>query len=284
MNAMIKVPLQFAILLTGALVFTFFVFERPPILFNNAAAQTVAERAPERIAAIEQEYAAAFAGRRDAARRWAESGARSDGIEYQQADARLQAVRGQAIELAEDATGDAYNDTNYIFLTFVIEHLPAGLVGLIIAAVFAAAMSTISAELNSLATASVVDHYARYLRPGAPDQHYAWVSRGATAFWGLYATIFAGFGDRLGSLIEAVNIVGSWFYGSMLGVFVLAFAPWRATGTGAFVGMLAGLAAVAWTNVYTEVTFLWFKRHRVCRHGVGRSGFEPSRLRTGIVI
>ena len=258
MNAMIKVPLQFVILLTGAMVFTFFVFVRPPVLFNNAAAETVAAQAPERIAGIEREYGLAFDERRETALRWAETGAREDGLAYRAADERLQGVRAEAIELAEEATGDHYNDTNYIFLTFVIQHLPAGLVGLIIAAVFAAAMSTISAELNSLATASVIDHYARYLRPGAADQHYAWVSRGATAFWGLYATVFAGYGDRLGSLIEAVNIVGSLFYGSMLGVFVLAFAPWRATGTGAFVGMLAGLAAVAYTNVFTGITFLWF--------------------------
>lgn len=258
MNAMIKVPLQFTILLTGALVFSFFVFEQPPMLFNNAAAEVTAEREPQRLASIEQQYDAAFGQRRDAARLWAETGGRREGLAYRQADERLQAVRGRAVDLAEEATGDTYNDTNYIFLTFVIRHLPVGLVGLIIAAVFAAAMSTISAELNSLATASVIDHYARYLRPGAPDEHYAWVSRGATAFWGLYATIFAGYGDQLGSLIEAVNIVGSLFYGSMLGVFVLAFAPWRATGTGAFVGMLAGLAAVAWTNIFTGVTFLWF--------------------------
>lgn len=258
MNALIKAPLQFVILLTGALVFSFFVFVQPPLLFNNAAAGVTAERQPERLAAIEQRYDAAFEERRTAARRWAESGARKDGLDYRASDERLQAVRGEAVKLAEEATGDTYNDTNYIFLTFVIRHLPAGVVGLIIAAVFAAAMSTISAELNSLATASVIDHYARYLRPGQGDQHYVWASRGATALWGLYATVFAGYGDQLGSLIEAVNIVGSLFYGSMLGVFVLAFAPWRANGHGAFVGVLAGLAAVAWTNLYTEVTFLWF--------------------------
>jgi Na+/proline symporter len=258
MNALIKVPLQFAILLTGAMVFSFFIFQQPPMLFNNAAAAVTAERRPQDLAALEQEYGAAFAERREAAVRWTGSGSRADGVAYREADQRLQEIRGRAVSLATEATGDAYNDTNYIFLTFVIRHLPAGLVGIIIAAVFAAAMSTISAELNSLATASVIDHYVRYIRPGAADEHYAWASRGATAFWGLYATIFAGYGDRLGSLIEAVNIVGSLFYGSMLGVFVLAFAPWRANGTGAFVGMLAGLAAVAWTNAFTGVTFLWF--------------------------
>jgi Na+/proline symporter len=258
MNALIKVPLQFTILLTGAMVFSFFIFVEPPVLFNNAAAAVTAERQPERLAAIEREYAAAFAARRESAIRWTGSGVRGDGIAYREADQRLQEIRGRATTLATEATGDTYNDTNYIFLTFVIRHLPAGLVGLIIAAVFAAAMSTISAELNSLATATVIDHYARYLNPGAADQHYAWASRGATAFWGLYATFFAGFGDQLGSLIEAVNFVGSLFYGSMLGMFVLAFAPWRANGNGAFAGALAGLAAVAWTSVYTDITFLWF--------------------------
>ncbi len=119
-------------------------------------------------------------------------------------------------------------------------------------------MSTISAELNSLATASVIDHYKRYMRPGLEDGQYTLAARAATAFWGLYATIFAGYAGQLGSLIEAVNIVGSLFYGAMLGVFVLAFGPWRSSGTGAFVGMLAGLAAVAYTRTYTDVTFLWF--------------------------
>ena len=151
-----------------------------------------------------------------------------------------------------------YNDTNYIFLTFVMGYLPAGLVGLIMAAVFAAAMSSISSELNSLAAVTVMDHYRRYVRRGETDAHYAGVSKIATVFWGLYAMVFAGFGGQLGSLIEAVNVVGSLFYGSLLGVFVLAFVPWRVNGHGAFAGMAAGLAAVFWTSIFTKVTFLWY--------------------------
>ena len=158
----------------------------------------------------------------------------------------------------ESNGGETYNDTNYIFLNFVIDYLPAGLVGLIIAAVFAAAMSTISAELNSLATVTVIDHYRRYVLPNRPDVHYQRAAKISTAFWGVYATVFASFGGQLGSLIEAVNVVGSLFYGSMLGVFVLAFSPWRVNGFGAFSGMIAGLAAVAWTASYTEITFLWY--------------------------
>jgi Na+/proline symporter len=179
-------------------------------------------------------------------------------MRFLEADQALQQSRRDGIALVEASKGEPYNDTNYIFLTFVMEYLPAGVVGLIIAAVFAAAMSTISAELNSLATATVVDHYQRYIRTGRSDAHYAGVARIATAFWGLYATTFATFGGQLGSLIEAVNIVGSLFYGSMLGVFVLAFAPWRSNGHGAFAGMLAGLAAVAWTSRNTAISFLWY--------------------------
>ena len=139
-----------------------------------------------------------------------------------------------------------------------MNYLPTGLVGLIMAAVFAAAMSSISSELNSLATVTVMDHYRRYLRRNASDSHYARVSKIATLFWGGYAVLFAGLGQHLGSLIEAVNMVGSLFYGSLLGVFVLAFSPWRVNGRGAFSGMLAALAAVAWTSYSTDVSFLWY--------------------------
>ena len=256
-NAVVKVPLQFVILLTGAMVFSFFVFEEPPMLFNSAAAQRVEQARPSEYAAAESEYRQAFEARRDAARAAVAANYAASGEEYRAADARLSEARARGVALAAEVDGD-YNDTNYIFLNFVITRLPVGLVGLIIAAVFAAAMSTISAELNSLATATVIDHYRRYLRPGADDATYTRAARWATAFWGLYATVFAGYGSRLGSLIEAVNRVGSWFYGAMLGAFVLAFAPWKSTGSGVFVGILAGLAASIGTEIFTDVAFLWF--------------------------
>ena len=257
-NAMVKVPLQFVILTTGALVFAFYLFVEPPLLFNNAAEKITAnERGPE-LAGLQSRYQQAFVERREAARAYVAAPVATAARAFRSADERLQQVRTEAGDLAASATGATYNDTNYIFLTFVTTHLPPGLVGLIIAAVFAAAMSTISAELNSLATATVIDHYERYIKPGEGGVHYAWAARGATAFWGLYATAFAGYGGRLGSLIEAVNYVGSLFYGSMLGVFVLAFGPWKVSANGAFAGMLAGLAAVAYASVYTSITFLWF--------------------------
>ena len=257
-NAVVKVPLQFVILLTGAMVFVFFLFIQPPALFNPAVATTVEAGASQELAVVQQRYDDAFQRRRAAALDLVSADGASQRSSYRNAQDAVDAARNEAVALAERTTGAPYNDTNYVFLTFVTRHLPPGIVGLIIAAVFAAAMSTISAELNSLATVSIIDHYQRYIRRGAADQHYAQASRAATAFWGVYAAVFAMFAGQLGSLIEAVNIVGSLFYGAMLGVFILAFAPWKTTGDGAFLGILCGLIAVAATQIYSEVTFLWF--------------------------
>lgn len=257
-NAVVKVPLQFVILLTGAMVFVFFLFIQPPALFNPATATAVEATAPQEMNDLQQRYDEAFAQRREAALALAATDGLSEQRAFQQAQSTVDTARDEVVALAERTTGEVYNDTNYVFLTFVTRHLPIGLVGLIIAAVFAAAMSTISAELNSLASATVIDHYQRYLKPNAADQHYALAAKVATAFWGVYAAVFATFAGQLGSLIEAVNVVGSLFYGAMLGVFVLAFAPWKVSGTGAFVGIIAGLAAVAATRAFTDITFLWF--------------------------
>ena len=258
-NSVVKVPLQFVILLTGAMVFSFFLFEQPPMLFNSVERSALEESNDPAYAAVEERYEQAFSERREAARSLLQAETSSSRRAYSDAEAGFQAVRREGISLAEQRKdGATYNDTNYIFLTFVLKYLPTGLVGLIMAAVFAAAMSSISSELNSLAAVTVMDHYRVYIRKRAGDRHYATVSKIATAFWGLYAMAFAGFGGQLGSLIEAVNIVGSLFYGSMLGAFVLAFGPWRANGNGAFAGMLAGLAAVAWASQNTGISFLWY--------------------------
>ena len=165
----------------------------------------------------------------------------------------------KARSLVEATGGEkGFRDTNYIFLSFVTKYLPAGMVGLVIAVILAATMSSSSGEINSLATVSVVDIYKRHFRKHATDHHYLTASRVATAFWGAYAVAFAGFGKNLGSLIEAVNIVGSLFYGSLLGVFVLAFFFKRVGGTGAFVGMLAGEAAIFAAFLFTGISFLWY--------------------------
>jgi Na+/proline symporter len=255
-NAVLKVPMQFFILLTGALVFVFFLFAQPPMLFHRAERERV-ERTAE-YGEVEARYGQAFAERRAAAVALLAARDERARERYLGAAKQVEGARADGQALAERTSGQAYNDTNYVFLTFVTRYLPSGVVGLILAAVFAAAMSTSSAELNSLATATVVDLYQRHWNRQATDRHYVRASRAATAFWGVYAMGFATFGHRLGSLIEAVNLVGSLFYGSMLGVFVLAFWVKRATGTSACLGLLAGLGTVLWINFHSNISFLWY--------------------------
>jgi len=267
MSAYAKIPLQAVILLTGVLVFTFYLFTRPPMLFNPEHEQAVrASAEAPAYAALESRFAQAFEDRQRAARAVENARSRRDAAAvsagtaaFTAADATLAAVRDEAVTLVKRVSGnEQYNDINYVFPTFVTTRMPIGLVGLMIAAIFAAAMSSIAAELNSLATATVIDFYQRYFRRAAPDAHYLRVSRAATAVWGLVACGVAVYATSLGSLIEVVNRFGSFFYGSLLGVFVLAIGTSRATGTGAFVGLLAGMGAVAFVAFrYPQISFLW---------------------------
>ena len=162
-----------------------------------------------------------------------------------------------ALVKAHDLPADA-NDTNYVFLSFVLAHLPTGLVGLILAVVFAASMSSNSAALNSLASTSVVDVYVRLVRKNRKDAHYLAVSRIATALWGVFSIGVAMFANRVGTLIEAVNILGSLFYGTMLGIFLVAFYLPRVRGTPVFAGGIVGLASVWACFAFTRLSYLWF--------------------------
>jgi solute:Na+ symporter, SSS family len=267
MSAYAKIPLQALILLTGVLVFTFYLFTRPPMLFNPQYEQEV--RASSESAAyaglearfndiFDQRHRAALAVE-EARRRGDTAAIASRTAEFRAADATMAAVREQAVALVKHVVRkDEYNDVNYVFPTFVTTQMPIGLVGLIVAAIFAAAMSSIAAELNSLATATIIDFYRRHFRREASDTHYLRASRLATALWGLIACGVAVYATTLGSLIEVVNRFGSFFYGSLLGVFVLAIGTRTATGHGAFVGLIAGMGAVALVAFrYPQVSFLW---------------------------
>ena len=248
LNAMAKVPMQFFILFIGAMVFVVFLFVRPPLVFQPVVMEQV--QASPQYAAIEGRYEQAFDQRQAAARRIVAS---KDGAleDFRAAQMNLDAARADALKLSDTS------DTNYIFLSFVTHYLPVGIVGLVIAVIFTAAMSAISGEINSLATVTVIDIYKRHLVKHSSDKHYLGASRVATLFWGIYAMVFASTAKGFGALIEAVNQVGSLFYGGMLGVFVLAFFVKRCTATGAFVGVLAGEAAIFTTAQFTDA-FLWY--------------------------
>ena len=171
----------------------------------------------------------------------------------------IDAARRSAIQLYEKSQKHSgFNDTNYIFLSFVTSYFPAGVVGLVIAVILNAAMSSSSGELNSLAAVSVMDLYRRFWRPDESDRHYLNVSRLCTAAWGAFAVAFAQYARNRGSLVEAVNEIGSYFYPILLGVFALAFFFKRVRGSAAFWAMLTGEAAIIACSIFTHIAFLWF--------------------------
>ena len=265
MSAYWKIPLQALVLIVGVLVFVYYLFAPAPLYFNpgQSARVETSERSAE-FAEVEARYRDASERRRIAAEAVAaarESGdqtaVRGSAATFLSADAEVRTTREQAAALVGEVTGESANDVNYIIPTFVLNELPLGLPGIFIAAVLAAAMSSIAAELNSLSTATIIDFYRRHLRPVASDAHYLAISKVTTGVWGLFACIVAIYAARLGSLIEVVNRFGSFFYGSILGVFMLAMIR-RATGRGAFYGLIAGMSVVAAvTFLAPSVSFLW---------------------------
>jgi Na+/proline symporter len=254
-NAVLKVPIQFFILFIGTMVFVLFVFVKPPIVFHPVAMKRIEQSAE--YASLESRHEQAFAERQTAARHIKDArdpaGRETAITEFRAAEQHFDAVHQEALKVGKE------NDTNYIFLSFVTHYLPRGVVGLIIGVIFTAAMSAISGEINSLATVSVIDIYRRHVHPGASDRHYLLSSRVATVFWGIYAVGFALlFGQGFGALIVAVNQVGSWFYGGMLGVFILAFFVKRVRANAAFIGVLAGEGAIFLAAKFTSIAFLWY--------------------------
>jgi Na+/proline symporter len=255
MSAFVKIPLQLLILSSGVLVFVFYLFQTPPMLFNHAYdPQVAASPASGEYAGVQKDFDDAIAARRAAA-------GRDDRKAFLESDERVRDVRVRAAALVKRVTGDQrYNDVNYVFPTFITTRMPIGLVGLMIAAIFAAAMSASGGELNALATATIIDFYRRHFVREASDTHYLAVSKLATLFWGLFACVVAMYSANQGSLIEVVNRYGSFFYGSLLGVFMLAILTRRATPRGAFWGVIAGMAVVLtvafspWTR---DIAFLW---------------------------
>ncbi len=258
-NAIAKIPMQFFILFIGAMVFVFFIFERPPVLFQPVELKHVQSDA--RFPAVEQRYEQAYAHRREAADQYLQ--ARHSGNSVDRAASidnyrRAQQELNDAHTAGERLVGKEFDDTNYIFLSFVTRYLPVGVVGLIVAVIFSAAMSSTSGEINSLSAVTVIDIYRRHIKPDASDRHYLIASRIATVFWGCFAMGFAQYGSNFGALIQAVNVIGSLFYGGLLGVFVLAFFFRSVGANGAFYGVLAGEAAIFAANLFTSISFLWY--------------------------
>jgi hypothetical protein len=258
--------MQFGILFLGVMLSVFFLFAPAPLHFNPLETRRVAggPHAAEwhglevRHHRIEAEAAAASLAlvRARHVRDTAASATAARGLEAAQRDAL--ALRDQTTALIRRADpGAQTSDTNYVFLWFVLHVLPAGVVGLVLAAIFAASMNSSSSELNALASTSMVD-VVHLARPGGSGRHDVHVSRLLTVGWAAFAVAFAEFASRLGSLIEAVNILGSLFYGTILGIFLTAFTLGRVGGRAVFVAALCGEACVLACFQFTRISFLWY--------------------------
>jgi Na+/proline symporter len=238
-------------------VFVFYQFATPPMIFNSVETAKVEQTAEYQT--LKSQYETVHAAREKAALDFVGNKSEEARLTYVEADKQFNIARKNATEYIKTSSGNkSFNDVNYVFPTFVVQNMPMGVIGLIIAAIFAAAMSSISAELNALATATTIDFYRRHFKTEADDKHYVRFGRIATFVWGIFACIVAIYATNLGSLIEVVNKFGSFFYGSLLGVFVLAVGVKRARSRGAFFGLLFGITSVWIASFYTDIEFLWF--------------------------
>ncbi|HKO02674.1 MAG TPA: sodium:solute symporter [Thermoanaerobaculia bacterium] len=266
-NGMVKVPMQFFILFTGAMVFVFYQFVAPPLVFNTVErAKIGASRYALDFDKLEVKHNEQFTQKRarvhalvDAMRSGDANSVTRATDELRAAQATEKATHAEAVELLKrnDKKADG-TDTNYIFLTFVLRFLPAGVVGLVMAAIFCASMSSTASGLNSLASSSVIDIYKRHINPHATQHEYVRVSRWLTVGWGVFAIAFAEYVNRLGSLIEAVNRLGSLFYGTILAVFVLALFTKQLGEKPVIAGAILAEGATIYCWLFTKMAWLWW--------------------------
>jgi Na+/proline symporter len=266
-NGLVKVPMQFIILFIGAMVFVLYQFVTPPLFFNPVEEQNVKNSIySEEYVELENDYDRIFKEKQVKIREMLgaiESGSeieineKTNDVLAKQEEATI--VREKAIDLIKETNPDAdTNDTNFIFITYITTFLPIGLIGLVLAAILSASMSSTSAELNALASTTVIDIYKRMIKKDAADSHYLKVSKLSTILWGIYAIVFALFASQLGSLVEAVNILGSLVYGTILGIFLVAFYLKKIGGNASFYAALVAELVVLYCYLFTSIPFLWY--------------------------
>lgn len=267
-NGLLKIPMQFLILLTGVMVFVFFQFEKPPVFFNQAEIGNLSHN-PEfqkKYEALENEHSLNFDRKKEVVSRYVEAVRTDHNVEQESLKASIlelnnenQRIRDEAKALIRESDPDAETgDSDYVFITYVMTYLPAGLVGLLIAVIFCAAMSSTSSELNALASSTLVDFYKRVYKTDADERHYVLMSKFFTAFWGLLAIAFALFASLVENLIEAVNIIGSLFYGTILGMFLTAFYLKFVRGNSVLLAAIISEAIVIILYFTSDIGFLWF--------------------------
>ena len=266
MNAVVKIPMQFGILFIGVALFVFYIFNPQPLIFNNNLVDKVKQTEyVGEYEKIEREFLELEVKHQVAARNFLQWHKEADEMGIAHSSVMLKEISSMKKELSDSAKvivkkalpASDTNDTNYIFLYFVLQYLPIGFIGLLIAVIFSASWSSTSSELNALSGTFVIDFYKRLIKPNATDKHYVNVSKIATAFWGITAVLFAFLATQLDSLIEAVNLLGSLFYGTILGVFVTAFLGKRLRSNSVLVGAIMAEISVIILYLNDVMGFLW---------------------------
>jgi Na+/proline symporter len=268
-TAVAKIPMQAFVLFIGAMVFVFYSFNTPPLLFHHGELQRI--QSSPAYAPISTQHEKAFEQRREAAnalleaRRSGNERARERSLaEYRAAQSEMDSARSNASKLVGQMGGEeGFNDTNYVFLTFVTQHLPVGIVGLVIAAILAAAMSNLSAALNSLSSTAVIDFYLR-LRPQTPEHRRLLISRSMTVLWGVLLFTLAIVSRQGGRVVEVGLSIVSVAYGALLGVFLLGVLTRRASEAGAMIGTVCGFALDVYLWQGTNVPWTWYVPFGTC--------------------
>jgi SSS family solute:Na+ symporter len=266
-NGLLKIPMQFLILLLGVLVFVFYQFYLPPLFFNNSELRKL-EHSPYKgqYLALKSEHEKNFLLKKEEVHHLLNAVRENDDVEIAQQEQKLQELSGKEKMLKKQVSGLVAKadpgaepkDTDYVFISFIISYLPKGLVGLLLAVMFCAAMSSTSSGLNALASTTCVDIYKRCFVKKGEERHYLLWSRIFTIGWGMIAICFAVMASMLENLIQAVNILGSLFYGTILGIFLCAFYVRFIKSQAVFFAALVAEGIVILCYIYSDIGYLWY--------------------------
>lgn len=265
-NGLLKIPMQFIILFIGVMVFVFFLFHKAPVYYNQQLIDRARELAPAEIGQLEVAYDRLYEEKSvvvgdlvTAIQSKDENSITSVKTDYFVIAGEEKALRDSVKQVIGTAIpGAKTQDQDFIFLNFVINNLPQGIVGLLIAVMFSAAMSSMASELNALASTTTVDLYKRSMRKEGSARHYLVASKLFTVMWAMLAMLFAILASFAENLIQFVNIVGSLFYGTLLGIFVTAFYLRWVQGTAVFIAAIAAELLVFYCYYFTDIAFLWY--------------------------
>jgi Na+(H+)/acetate symporter ActP len=268
-NAVLKIPMQFFILFVGLMVFVFYQFNEPPAFFNSPGKQQIYQtQQAGKFKELEQEYSKTFKEKKIAIQAYLDAPSDSDKTKHKEASVVLyqesQAIRSEMRKVIKEANiGVDGKDTDYVFLTFILTYLPHGVIGLLLAVIISAAMSSTASELNALASTTLIDYYKRLFKTDGDDQHYVNATKILTVIWGILAIGIALSAHLFDNLIQLVNILGSLFYGTILGIFMTAFffkkIQQNALLVGAFTGQILVLVLHTLTVIgQLNLGYLWY--------------------------